>query len=160
MAIDVWLQALAQSHFLKERGCFPPRVKDPTDIAHFFFQACAIEMTAPQLAVVAATLAGIGKCPTTNKECFSTDVSRTLLSLLYSCGMTSVSVWRSATISVRSLALHGKTTLLWLVSQHAGVWNFHIGVPATCGSSGITMVLGTNTDYPAAVLQAQALSPL
>jgi glutaminase len=85
------LQALAQSHFLKERGCFPPRVKDPTDIAHFFFQACAIEMTAPQLAVVAATLAGIGKCPTTNKECFSTDVSRTLLSLLYSCGMTSVS---------------------------------------------------------------------
>ena len=104
MAIDVWLQALAQSHFLKERGCFPPRVKDPTDIAHFFFQACAIEMTAPQLAVVAATLAGIGKCPTTNKECFSTDVSRTLLSLLYSCGMTSVSVWHPVCFVVRRRA--------------------------------------------------------
>ena len=86
-------QALAISHCLKERGCFPPRVRDPTDVAQFFFQACAIEMSADQLAVVAATMAGVGKCPTTNKQCYSPDVTRTVLSVLYSCGMTTVSWW-------------------------------------------------------------------
>ena len=112
----VWLcgccQALALSHFLKEKGCYPGRVKDPSDIAQFFFQACAIEMNVQQLAVIAATLAGVGTCPLTLKSCFGPDVARILLSLLYSCGMTS----------------------------HAGVWNFHVGIPGTCSSSGVLMV--------------------
>jgi hypothetical protein len=38
LTIDACAQVLAQSHFLKERGSFPPRVKDPTDTARFFFQ--------------------------------------------------------------------------------------------------------------------------
>ena len=61
-------QALALSHFLKEKGCYPSRVKDPSDIAQFFFQACAMELNIQQLAVIAGTLAGVGVCPTTAQQ--------------------------------------------------------------------------------------------
>ena len=94
-------QALAISNSLREKGCYPKSVKDPKDIAEFFFEACAIETSAQQLATIAATMArnGIANTPvatgssttaSTTTTCYSPEESRALLSMLYSCGMSSV----------------------------------------------------------------------
>ncbi len=82
---------MALAHFMKGMDCYPPRTKDPTDVAQLFFQACSIEMDVEKLAVVASTLAARGTCPTTMKQCFEPSVVKTVLSHLYACGMTKVS---------------------------------------------------------------------
>ena len=83
------LKTLALSHFIKGIGCYPPKTQ-PTDNAQLYFQACAMEMTPDQLAVVASTIANIGVCPTTKRECLSPSTVKDILSRLYSCGMKTV----------------------------------------------------------------------
>lgn len=110
------LKPLAIAHYMMGMKCFPPTVKDPSVIAQLYLQSCAIEMTTDQLAVVASTLACLGTCPTTSKRCIEPALAKLVLSTLYSCGMT----------------------------DYAGEWNFHVGIPATCGSSGAHMVVVPN----------------
>lgn len=132
------MQPLAISHYMKGMGCFPPRMRDPTDIAQLYFQSCAIEMNVQQLAVVASTLAAAGTCPMTQKKILWPSTVRMVLSHLYSCGM--------GTVRLGAALLR---VMCWCVAvmdcgrvsvQHAGYWNFHIGIPAKAGSSGALMV--------------------
>jgi len=109
------LKTLALSHYIKGKGCYPPKTQ-PTDNAQLYFQACAMELTPEQLAVVAATIANIGVCPTTKQQCLSPATVKSVLSLLYSCGM----------------------------KTYSGKWAFNVGIPATSGSSGLLMVVIPN----------------
>ncbi len=81
---------LAISHYMKGKNCYPSRVKDPSSIAQFYFENCAIEMNVEQLAVAAATLAGIGRCPITFRKCLRSSTVKLVLSTMYSSGMTNV----------------------------------------------------------------------
>ena len=83
-------QTLAIAHYMMGMKCFPPTVKDPSTISQLYMQACAIAMTTEQLSVVAATLAGLGTCPTTKRQCIKPTLTKLVLSTLYSCGMTNV----------------------------------------------------------------------
>ena len=86
------LKTLALSHYIKGKGCYPPKTQ-PTDNAQLYFQACAMEMKPEQLAVVAATIANVGVCPTTQEACLSPLNVKDVLSRLYSCGMKTVCVY-------------------------------------------------------------------
>ena len=102
----------ALAYFMRENGAFP----DDTNILEtldFYFQCCSIESTTDKMAVVAATLANAGVCPTTGERVFANDTVKDCLSLMYSCGMYDFS----------------------------GEFAFSVGVPAKSGVSGILMVV-------------------
>ncbi|CAE7540772.1 GLS2, partial [Symbiodinium sp. KB8] len=65
------------------------------------------------LAVIAATFANRGVCPTTGVRCLDKSALKETLSLMYNCGM----------------------------NQFTGKWNFSVGIPASSGSSGMTFVV-------------------
>ena len=52
-----------------------------------YFQICSIEINAKQGAIMAATLANGGICPTTYKQLFDTETVRDCISLMFTCGM-------------------------------------------------------------------------
>jgi len=106
------LRAVALSHYLKGMQCYPERTA-PDDNAFLYYQAMCMEMSVSQLAVIAGTLANTGVCPLTQEACLHPGVTKSALSLLYSCGL----------------------------NAYGGKWDFNIGVPATCGSSGCLMVV-------------------
>jgi glutaminase len=106
------LRAVALSHYLKGMQCYPERTS-PDDNAYLYYQAMCMEMSVSQLAVIAGTLANTGVCPLTQEACLHPAVTKSTLSLLYSCGL----------------------------NAYGGKWDFNIGVPATCGSSGCLMVV-------------------
>lgn len=109
------LKKMAISHYLKGMGCYPGR-SDPTDIAHLYFQACSIDLTTPQLAAMGATIASIGYCPLTDEHVAEPGEIRQLLSLMFSCGL----------------------------SHYTGKWQFNVGIPACCGSSGALLIIIPN----------------
>lgn len=105
----------ALAHFMKEVGAFPPKTNiHPT--LDFYFQCCSIELTARQHAVLAATLANTGICPTTEKRIFTTPTVQNCLSLMYSCGMYDFS----------------------------GEYAFTVGLPAKSGISGALIIVIPN----------------
>ncbi|MEM6570174.1 MAG: glutaminase A [Planctomycetota bacterium] len=102
----------ALGYFMRENGAFP----DGTDLVsalEFFFQCCSIEMSAESMAMVAATLANGGVCPTTGVQVLRPDTVQKCLSLMVSCGMYDFS----------------------------GEWAFSIGLPAKSGVSGAILVV-------------------
>ena len=109
------LKTLAVSHFMKGMECYPSRTQ-PTDMAHLYFQSMSTDVTVSHLAVIASTLANGGVCPLTGKQCLEPTVVKNVLSMLYSCGM----------------------------STYTGMWAFHVGIPATTGSTGATMIVIPN----------------
>lgn len=106
------LKTLAISHYLKGMSVYPA-VTDPTETAHYLFQAEAIEAPTCNLSIIAATLANIGCCPLTQDTCLAPDVMRSVLSLMYNSGM----------------------------NHFTGRWLFSVGIPAACGLSGITLAV-------------------
>lgn len=109
------LKVMALSHYMKGMSCYPTRTA-PDDNAHVLFQAESVEMTCAELAVVASTIASMGVCPTSGKRVLDSSVIRSVLSLMYSCGM----------------------------KRFGGTWNFNVGIPATSGSSGLLLVIIPN----------------
>lgn len=105
----------ALAHFMKEVGAFPEKT-DIHETLDFYFQCCSIEVTAAQHAVVAATLANTGVCPTTEKRIFKTSTVQNCLSLMYSCGMYDFS----------------------------GEYAFSVGLPAKSGVSGALIIVIPN----------------
>jgi glutaminase len=81
---------------------------DPSDAVDIYTRQCALAVTARDLAVMGATLAGGGVNPVTQERVVSADVARDTLSVLASCGLY----------------------------ERSGEWLFEIGLPAKSGVSG------------------------
>lgn len=105
----------ALGYFMKEKRVFPDDT-DLMDTLEFYFQCCSIEATCQRMAIIAATLANGGICPTTGERVLGFDTVRDCLSLMYSCGMYDFS----------------------------GEFAFTIGLPAKSGVSGALMVVVPN----------------
>lgn len=105
----------ALGYFMREKKAFPPNT-NLTQTLEFYFQCCSIEVTGDELAVVAATLANAGVCPTTGERIFQPDTVKNCLSLMSSCGMYDFS----------------------------GEFAFTIGLPAKSGVAGGLMIVIPN----------------
>ncbi|XP_063690543.1 glutaminase liver isoform, mitochondrial-like isoform X2 [Bolinopsis microptera] len=108
-------QNFAIGYFLKEHGVFPPgtELKQTLDL---YFQLCSVEATAESAAVIAATLANGGVCPTTQASCITPDAVRNTLSLMYSCGLY----------------------------DYSGEWAFEVGLPGKSGVAGSIFIVVPN----------------
>ncbi|MEM7120207.1 MAG: glutaminase A [Pseudomonadota bacterium] len=76
----------ALAHYMRERGAFP----EGTDIFRtldLYFAACSIQITAENMATIAATFANGGVCPPTGERVFKDDTVKNCLSMMYSCGL-------------------------------------------------------------------------
>ena len=105
----------ALAYFMKEMNSFPKNV-NILNTLDFYFQCCSIEITAKSMAIIAATFANAGVCPTTEKKVFSSETVKNCLSLMYSCGMYDFS----------------------------GEFAFTVGLPAKSGVSGALMIVIPN----------------
>jgi len=97
----------ALAYMMREQGAFP---KDANILQtlDFYFQTCSITVDVRQMAVLAATYANGGVCPTTSERVLQSGTVKDVLSLMYSCGMYDFS----------------------------GEYAFSVGIPAKSGVSG------------------------
>ncbi len=103
----------ALAYFMREKGAFPSKADNLTQILEFYFQCCSIELNASQLAVVAGAIANAGVCPLTGQRVFSPQNVKNCLSLMYSCGMYDFSGEFAFTIGLP--AKSGVSGALWVV---------------------------------------------
>jgi len=102
----------ALGYFMREKKAFPAGT-DLVQALEFYFQCCSIEIDAEALAIVAASLANAGICPTTGENILNANTVQNCLSLMSSCGMYDFS----------------------------GEFAFSIGLPAKSGVSGALMIV-------------------
>ena len=76
-----------------------------------YFKQCSILVTCHDLAMMAATLANMGRNPLTGKEVFDIRCIRDILSIMFTCGMY----------------------------DYSGQWAYRVGIPAKSGVSGGVM---------------------
>ncbi|XP_052780097.1 glutaminase kidney isoform, mitochondrial-like isoform X1 [Mya arenaria] len=105
----------ALGYYMRENKCFPPEA-DLVETLEFYFQLCSVEITAESGAVIAATLANGGICPTTGDRVLDSDAVRNTLSLMHSCGMY----------------------------DYSGQFAFKVGLPAKSGVAGGVMLVVPN----------------
>jgi glutaminase len=98
----------AISHLLCSVGALAEPVEPALDL---YFRLCSIRVTARDLAVMAATLANMGRNPLTGADVFDLRAVRETLSVMLSCGMY----------------------------NYAGGWISDIGMPAKSGVGGGVM---------------------
>ena len=110
----VWREELADTdhnraaaYLMRAHGMLPRDV-DVEGLLKLYLQQCAISVTTPQLATMAATLAAGGVNPVTGVRAIETRNLRDVLSVMHTCGMY----------------------------DYAGTWAFEVGVPAKSGVSG------------------------
>lgn len=96
---------LALAHLLKHHGRLEA---DPRDVVDVYTRQCSLEVTARDLAVMGATLAGGGVNPVTGRRVVPAGVCRDTLSVVTTSGLY----------------------------EGSGAWLFEIGVPAKSGVSG------------------------
>jgi len=90
------------------------KIHDKVDASlDLYFKQCSILVNAQDLATMAATLAHVGKNPITGKEVYDFDSVKSMLSLMFTCGMY----------------------------DYSGQWAYSVGVPAKSGVSGGIMAV-------------------
>jgi len=82
--------------------------RDPNEVLDLYFRQCSVNVTACDLALMAATLANDGTNPLTDMSVFDAQYVRDMLSVMNSCGMY----------------------------DYAGEWAYEVGMPAKSGVSG------------------------
>lgn len=82
--------------------------RDPEEVLDLYFRQCALLVTAPDLALMGATLANNGVNPRTGEVLLGPEEVRDVLTLMMSCGMY----------------------------DYAGEWSYEVGLPAKSGVSG------------------------
>jgi glutaminase len=100
------------AYMMEEENAFPYNTNLQKTL-EAYFTWCSIEVTCESMAMVAATLANGGICPTTNERIFTYQTVTNCLSLMMSCGMYDFS----------------------------GQFAFQIGFPAKSGVSGVMCVV-------------------
>lgn len=105
----------ALGFYMREHKCYPEKtiLRDCMD---FYFQCCSMEADCESMAVMAATLANGGICPTTEEKVLKSDSVRDVLSLMHSCGMY----------------------------DYSGQFAFKVGLPAKSGVCGGMLVVIPN----------------
>jgi glutaminase len=89
--------------------CATGVLTEPVDpVVDLYFRLCSIEVTAIDLANMAATLANLGQNPATKVEVFELSAVRDTLSVMLSCGMY----------------------------DYSGSWIYEVGIPAKSGVGG------------------------
>ena len=105
----------AMGYFMKENNSFPPNT-DLRQTLDLYFQSCSLEVNTETMAVMGATLANGGTCPTTGEKILKSYDVRDVLSLMYSCGMY----------------------------NYSGEFAFKVGLPAKSGVSGCVLLVVPN----------------
>jgi len=98
----------AIAHLLLNFGMISENIESALDV---YFQQCAILVNCKDLAVMAATLANLGKNPITQEDVYDIDRVKDMLSIMLTCGMY----------------------------DYSGQWAYKVGVPAKSGVSGGVM---------------------
>ena len=102
-------------YLLREAGSFPEGTR-MDEVLEFYFMCCNIMQNAESMSLVAATLANGGVNPVTRDRVWSPETVRSILSVMFSCGMY----------------------------EHSGRFAFEMGIPACSGSSGGIMFVIPN----------------
>lgn len=90
------------------------KIHDKVDASlDLYFKQCSILVNTRDLATMAATLAHVGKNPITGKEVYDFNSVKSMLSLMFTCGMY----------------------------DYSGQWAYSVGVPAKSGVSGGIMAV-------------------
>ena len=105
----------AMGYFMKENKSFPANT-ELQETLDLYFQSCSLEVNTETMAVMGATLANGGTCPTTGEKILKSSDVRDVLSLMYSCGMY----------------------------NYSGEFAFKVGLPAKSGVSGCVLLVVPN----------------
>jgi glutaminase len=100
----------AIAHLLLNFGVVHDEAEAALDV---YFRQCAIQVTARDLAMMAATLANMGCHPITGRSAFSVRYVKDILSIMFTCGMY----------------------------DYSGQWAYRVGVPAKSGVAGGVMAV-------------------
>lgn len=95
----------AMAHLMRNFGVLEGDVEEVLDV---YFRQCSVEVTARDMAVMAATLANKGVNPVTGAKALDETYIRDVLTVMHTCGMY----------------------------NYAGEWAYSVGVPAKSGVSG------------------------
>ena len=100
----------AIAHLLLNFGMVHAQAEEALDV---YFRQCAILVTCRDLATMAATLANMGRNPLTDQGVFDLVTVRSMLAIMFTCGMY----------------------------DYSGEWAYRVGVPAKSGVSGGLMAV-------------------
>jgi glutaminase len=112
----------AIAHLLLNFGVVHDEAEEALDV---YFRQCSILVTARDLAMMAATLANMGRNPVTGEAAYTIAYVKDILSIMFTCGMY----------------------------DYSGQWAFRVGVPAKSGVAGgviavVNRQLGIGTYSP------------
>ena len=109
---------ISLAYYMRENGAFNEQLF-PNEISenlNLYFQQCSTTINCEMGAIISATLANGGLCPTTEEQVFSENSVKDCLTLMYGCGMY----------------------------DYSGEFAFEIGLPAKSGVSGCILLVVPN----------------